>query len=175
MWSILALGVWHCVDPSEKERARKETGDRVGRRGITDNILFNYCLNKNIVFLKERNQLKSNKHERKKMKSKLFFCKTKQRNKRRKTWMIQEKEKKDINDKTNSCNKIIIIIITMTKQKHKNKKERNQKHQKHTGASGSGQRKNERDNMCPYSDPRKPKLPQMRSRYSRPCGSLSIE
>lgn len=66
IWSILALGVYHCVDPSEKERARKETGGRVGRGGITDNILFNYCLNKNIVFLKERNQFKSNKTREKK-------------------------------------------------------------------------------------------------------------
>lgn len=27
-WSILALEVYHFVDPSEKERARKETGGR---------------------------------------------------------------------------------------------------------------------------------------------------
>lgn len=53
------------MDPSEKEGARKETWDRVGR-GVTDNILFNYCLNKNIVFLKEVNQLKSNKTREKK-------------------------------------------------------------------------------------------------------------
>lgn len=65
IWSILALDVRDCVDPSEKEGARKETWDRVGR-GVTDNILFNYCLNKNIVFLKEVNQLKSNKTREKK-------------------------------------------------------------------------------------------------------------
>lgn len=54
IWSILALGVSHFVDPSEKERARKETGGRVGGGGVTDNILFNYCLNKNIVFLERK-------------------------------------------------------------------------------------------------------------------------
>lgn len=43
------------TDPSEEERAEKKQGGRVrGGGGVTDNILFNDCLNKNIVFLKRR-------------------------------------------------------------------------------------------------------------------------
>lgn len=40
IWSILALGVSHFVDPSEKERARKETGGRVGRGGGSQTIFY---------------------------------------------------------------------------------------------------------------------------------------
>lgn len=69
------------MDPSEKERARKRNRGSGGKGGITDNILFNYCLNKNIVFLKERNQFKSNKtREKKEMKSKHLICKSKRGN-----------------------------------------------------------------------------------------------
>lgn len=35
----------------------------------------------------------------------------------------------------------------------------NKMKQEKRGVTGSGQRKNERDNMCPHSDPQKPKLP----------------
>lgn len=57
--------VYLTVDPSEKERARKETGGRVGGGGgVTDNILFNYCLNKNIVFLERKKLIQVKRDER---------------------------------------------------------------------------------------------------------------
>lgn len=46
--------------------SKKRNRGSGGKGGITDNILFNYCLNKNIVFLKVRNQFKSNKTREKK-------------------------------------------------------------------------------------------------------------
>lgn len=61
--------------------SKKRNRGSGGKEGITDNILFNYCLNKNIVFLKERNQFKSNKtREKKEMKSKHLICKSKRGN-----------------------------------------------------------------------------------------------
>lgn len=51
-----------------QRRSEQEKKQGVGWEGggITDNILFNYCLNKNIVFLKERNQFQSNETREKK-------------------------------------------------------------------------------------------------------------
>lgn len=65
-----------------QRRSEQEKKQGIGWEGrITDNILFNYCLNKNIVFLKKRNQLKSNKtREKKEMKSKQLICKSKRGN-----------------------------------------------------------------------------------------------
>lgn len=52
IWSILALGVSHCGSIREGESKKRNRGS--GGGGVTDNILFNYCLNKNIVFLERK-------------------------------------------------------------------------------------------------------------------------
>lgn len=59
-----------------QRRSEQEKKQGIGwEGGITDNILFNYSLNKNIVFLKERNQLSQTRQERKEKKSKCLICK----------------------------------------------------------------------------------------------------
>lgn len=93
------------MDPSEKEQEKKQGVGWEG--GITDNILFNYCLNKNIVFLKERNQFKSNKTREKRNELQTSYLQEQTRkqktNRGKGTWEIQEKKKTE--DKTSNCDK----------------------------------------------------------------------
>lgn len=90
-----------------QRRSEQEKKQGIGwEGGITDNILFNHCLNKNIVFLKERNQFKSNKtREKKEMRSKHLICKSKRGNgkptaERKK---LGNPGKENNKDKTSNC------------------------------------------------------------------------
>lgn len=69
--------VW--IHQRRREQEKKQRIGWEGGEGVTDNILFNYCLNKNIVFLKKKKpiQVKPDDRERK-MQNKHSFCKTKQ-------------------------------------------------------------------------------------------------
>lgn len=49
---VVSFTVWIRQRRSEQEKKQGELGRRGG--GITDNILFNDCLNKNIVFFKKK-------------------------------------------------------------------------------------------------------------------------
>lgn len=72
-WCMACMALCGSIREGVSKKRNRGSG---GKGGITDNILFNYCLNKNIVFLKERNQFKSNKtREKKEMKSKHLICK----------------------------------------------------------------------------------------------------
>lgn len=90
--------------------SKKRNRGSGGKGGITDNILFNYCLNKNIVFLKERNQFKSNKtrEEKKKMESKHLICKSKRGNRKpteERKKKLENPGKENSKDKTSNCEK----------------------------------------------------------------------
>lgn len=67
-WSLALCG---SIREGESKKRNRGLG---GKGGITDNILFNYCLNKNIVFLKEKkNNSSQTRQQRKRNEKQTFF------------------------------------------------------------------------------------------------------
>lgn len=136
-----------------QRRSEQEKKQGIGWEGrITDNILFNYCLNKNIVFLKKKKPIKVKQDKREKRNEEQTSYLQEQTRKRKPTEERKNKTKHDnLGKEKNSKDKPVIM--------RDNHGEKNQMHQEKREVMGSGQRKNERDNTCPHSDPQNTQTP----------------